>query len=150
MAAAKALVAADAAYAREVAEDDATDSGRRSLSDTELDDMEAIAERLQADELDKARRNKRTKAASGRQAEEREEGQQRRRAQERVHPDTAAERIEEDRRRDRTPSRERRARPGNRKDKKRNRRDRSVKTDRNHASGFVKPTGFVATNQGTN
>ena len=127
MAAAKALVAADAAYAREVAEDDATDSGRRSLSDTELDGMEAITERLQADELDKARRNKRTKAASGRQAEEREEGQQRRRAQERVHTDTAAERSEEDRRRDRTPSRERRARPGNRKDKKRNRRDRSVK-----------------------
>ena len=126
-AAKKARVAADAAYAREVAEDDATGGGQSTLSDTELDGMEAITERLQADELDKARRNKRTKAASGRQAEEREEGQQRRRAQERVHPDTAAERSEEDRRRDRSPSRERRARPGNRKDKKRNRRDRSVK-----------------------
>ena len=110
-----------------MAEDDAIDSGRRTLSGADLDGMETIAERLQADELDKARRNKRTKAASGRQAEEREEGQQRRRAQERVHTDTAAERSEEDRRRDRTPSRERRARPGNRKDKKRNRRDRSVK-----------------------
>ena len=126
-AAKKAMIAADSAYAQAVAEGDATGSGRRTPSGADLDGMETIAERLQADELDKARRNKRTKAASDRRAEEREGSQQRRRPQERVHTDTAAERSEEDRRRDRTPSRERRARPGDRKDRKRNRRDRSVK-----------------------
>jgi len=106
------MIAADLAYARAVAEDDATDSGRRTPLGADLDGMETIAEKLQADELDKARRHKRTKAASDRRAEEREGSHQRRRPQEQVHTDTAAERSEEDRRWDRTPSRERRARPG--------------------------------------
>ena len=126
-AAKKARVAADAAYAREVAEDDATGGGQSTLSDTELDGMESVTEKLQANALAKAKRLKRTKVASARQTGEHEGSQQRRRPRERIHTDTAAERNGEDRRGDRTPSRERRARSGNKKDKKRSRRNRSVK-----------------------
>ena len=129
-AARKALIAADAAFARAMAEDEtgkAIDSGRRTLSGTDLNSMENIVEMMQSDALGEARRTKRSKAASDRQAEGLEEGQQRRRAQEQALTDTAARRGAEDRRRDRTPSRERRARSGNKKDKKRSRRNRSVK-----------------------
>ena len=111
-AAKKARVDADAAYAREVAEDDAASGGQSTLSDTELDGMESVTEKLQADALAKAKRLKRTKVASARQTGEHEGSQQRRRPREQVHTDTAAERNGEDRRGDRTPSRERRARPG--------------------------------------
>ena len=112
-----------------MAEDDAIDSGRRTLSGADLNSMETIVEMMQSDALDKARRTKRSKAASDGRAEELEEGQQRRRAQERVPTDTAARQSAKDRRRDRTPNRERRARSGNKKDKKRSRRDRSAKTE---------------------
>ena len=129
-AARKALVAADADFARALAEDEtgrALDSGRRTLSGTDLNSMENIVEMMQSDALGEARRTKRSEAASDRQAEGLEESQQLRRAQEKALTDAAARRSAEDRRRDRTPSRERRARSGNKKDKKRSRRDRSVK-----------------------
>ena len=108
-------------------EDDATDGGQSTPSDTELDGMESVTEKLQANALAKAKRLKQTKAATDSQTEERAGSPQRRRPREQARTEPAAKRNGENQRGDRTPSRERRARPGNRKDRKRNRRDRSVK-----------------------
>jgi len=107
-----AQVAADAAYAKVFQEDDATDGGQSTPSDTELDGMESVTEKLQANALAKAKRLKQTKAASDSQTEEHAGSLQRRRPQEQARTEPAAERNEENRRGDRTPSRERRARPG--------------------------------------
>ena len=129
-AARRALIAADADFARALAEDEtgrALDSGRRTLSGTDLTSRENIVDEMQAEALGEARRTKRSEAASDRQAEVLEEGQQLRRAQEEALTDAAVRRGSGDRGRDRTPSQERRARLGNKKDKKRSRCTRSVR-----------------------
>ena len=107
-----AQVAADAAYAKVFQEDDATDGEQSTPSDTELDGMEAVTEKLQANALAKAKRLKQTKAASDSQTEEHAGSLQRRRPREQARTEPAVERNEETQRGDRTPSRERRVRPG--------------------------------------